>query len=75
MRVGSHLLLQIVYPNGEVFRMPAGGPLEMELENTLAAKLLEKDIGRMRSKAQVVEAFREAFQEVMYEFKDRVANP
>ena len=71
----THLLLQIVYPNGEAFQMPAGGPLEMDLEDRLAERLIVKDVGVFHTKEQVETSFREAFREVMYEFKDKVANP
>ena len=100
----THLLLQIVYPDGRAFQMPAGGPLEMELKERLSQRLAikvagfetlmaesvaAKDVGFFRTAGQVQEAmresfretvkidqvFREAFEEVMFEFKDRVANP
>jgi hypothetical protein len=104
MVVTSRLLLQIVYPDGEVFQLPAGGPLEMELENQLAERVVEKvkdfenrlaetvaakGVGLFRTSTQVESAlrasfqeqiqiertFREAFKEVMFEFKDHIANP
>lgn len=70
--IRSHLLLQIVYPNGDLFQLPAGGPLEMELEEEIAKRLVAKSVGLLRTTAKVEEAFREAFQEAMFEFKGKV---
>jgi len=100
----THLLLQIVYPNGEVYQMPAGGALEMNLEEQLAGRvaikiagyegmlaeaLTAKGVGFFHTSAQVESALRqsfretikiettvrEAFKEVMFEFKDQVKHP
>ncbi len=68
------LMLQIIYPNGEVFRLPAGGALEIDLEDQLAKRLTEK-VRFFHTANQIETAFREVFREVMFEFKDRVANP
>lgn len=105
MREGTtHLLLQVVYPDGTAFQLPAGGPLELEIETRLAEKLAlktialedtlakavtEKGVGYLsssekvetavrvsyRETVQIERLFREIFKEVMFEFKDRVANP
>jgi hypothetical protein len=71
----NHLLLQVVYPDGEIFRFRPGGALEIDLEDMLAKRLTAKGVGLFQSSAKVEAAFREAFKEVMFEFKDKVANP
>ncbi len=73
--VRSHLLLQIVYPSGEVFKMPAGGLLEMDMEDELAQALMREGVGVLKSAASVERSFRKAFREAMYKFKDKTRDP
>lgn len=68
--VRSHLLLQIVYPDGETFRMRAGSPLELDLESKLADALLS-EVGKVATRGQIEKIFHKVFRQVMFDFKDQ----
>jgi len=68
-------LLQLVYQDGEVARFAAGGAVELDLERALVEKVREKNIGLLRTTGQVESAVRQAFREVMYDFKRQVSRP
>lgn len=72
--MSDYLLLQIVFPDGSIYRFPAGGTIEMEIENALAERLVAKGVGVFRNQKHVKQDFHEAFKEVMRDFKKRVAN-
>lgn len=65
------LLLQIVYPDGQVVRFPAGGPMEAELTQLLSEKIkarvqaniLNKPVGLFRTHSQVAQAVAQGIDE------------
>ena len=58
-------LLQIVKPNGDVVRLPAGGALEIDLIEAVAAAVSAKSVGVGRTRAHVAAAVREAMTETL----------
>lgn len=62
-------LLQIVYPNGEVVQLPAGGRLEMALVDEIVAGAKDRGIGFLKTEAQVERALREGIAQALYNFK------
>lgn len=71
----DRLLLQVVWPDGTVFKTPAGERLEVDLEGEMSKRLRAKGVGILRTTNHVEKDFREAFREALFALKDRVANP
>jgi hypothetical protein len=74
--MSSHLLLQIVYPNGEVVRLPGGGnppregTLEADLIQTLTNEIVSRGVGLFRTSAHVEVDIREGIVKALQDFKD-----
>lgn len=70
------LLLQIVYPNGEVVRLPGGGnpprreSLEADLIKIIADEIVRRGVGFMRTEAHVKKDIEEGTRKALQDFKD-----
>lgn len=62
------LLLQMVYPNGDICRFPAGGPIEEDLIKLITNHIMP-NYSRFKSRAQIETIFQKAIEEAIYEFK------
>ena len=77
--MASHLLLQIVYPNGEVVRFPGGGnpprqgPLEADLIELITTEIVSRGVGLLRTEAHVKHDIEEGTRKALQDFKDLTA--
>ena len=65
------LKLQIIWPDGRVAQLPAGGPLEKELIEDVMNRVRTKKLGRLKSQSQVEAAVEDAINEAFVELKNR----
>jgi hypothetical protein len=63
------MLLQIVYPDGTVVRLPAGGPLEAEMVDLLTRTIMAKGVGLFRSEAHVEQDIRSGIRDALMGLK------
>ena len=74
--MASRLMLQIVYPNGEVVRLPGGGnpprqgSLEADLIDLLTNEIVKRGVGLFRTEAHVKADIHEGAQKALQDFKD-----
>lgn len=65
------MLLQIVWPDGRVVRVPAGGPIEKELIDDVVNRMRTRRVGLLKNKAQVCAEVEAAMRESFSELKNR----
>lgn len=62
------LLLQMVYESGEVCRFPAGGPIEMDLVESITKEVLANGV-RFRTQKHIEKDVRNGIKKAMWDFK------
>ena len=62
-------MLQLVYPDGEVVRFPAGGPVEVKLLELLEAALRRQELGYFISNEDTRDTVLAAVKKTLYDFK------
>jgi hypothetical protein len=65
-------LLQIVYPDGAVVRLPAGGKLELQLIDELTAAIVDRGVGFLKTEAHVEADIRDGLKSGLLAFKKQI---
>lgn len=65
--------LQVVHPDGTILRFNAGETVEMDLRAEIKAAILKRDVGFLKTQAQVAEAIDAGIADALESFKAKIA--
>jgi hypothetical protein len=66
-----NMRLQIVWDNGQLVTLPAGGQLEIDLIETCVKHILAKGVGVFRTETHVEQDIRDGIREAIMALKDQ----